>query len=244
MYTIFPLTKGGMMASSSYLILNFKNKAKSIIVDTSTKRYLPEILESIKDCGLTYDDIALIILTHCHFDHCQSLKELKNILPNAKILIHQEESKLLANGDFDMPNGIWKITNAIAFLGYYLKSWTDAFKYDPVYPDIIMTQSKFSLSEYLDKDCYVLHTPGHSKGSVSVVVKDDAIVGDLMCNRIYSPVYYSIYGYDLNLICENWSKLIRAGCKTFYPGHGEKIYSYYLEDKLKSLKKKFFNKND
>jgi glyoxylase-like metal-dependent hydrolase (beta-lactamase superfamily II) len=65
------------------------------------------------------------------------------------------------------------------------------------------------------------HTPGHADGSISVVYREKAFVGDLMINRWFQTTYYSIYADgDTKLIKKQWIKLLKKGCTEFYPGHG------------------------
>ena len=40
-----------------------------ILVDPGLKRYVPDIIDSMRDDGLNPDDIKLIINTHSHPDH-------------------------------------------------------------------------------------------------------------------------------------------------------------------------------
>lgn len=214
--SVHTLVNDSYMASNVYLI---KTKFGNILIDTSTKKFIQKILKGIHENGLKYEEIDYIVITHCHFDHCESLYELKSkYLTNAKIVVHKNEANLLRSGDFKMPPGIFKISSFFSKIGNLFKSW---MKYDPVEPDIIVDTSDYLLIFGV----YIIHTPGHSNGSITVIFKNKAFVGDLMVNRWYNYWgYYSIYGDDLNLICEQWKKLITDyRIKTFYPGHGNKI---------------------
>jgi glyoxylase-like metal-dependent hydrolase (beta-lactamase superfamily II) len=120
------LMKGGIMASNVYLI---ENGNRSILIDTSTQMYTETILQRIRETGLKYTDISLIIITHCHFDHCSGLSNLKEHLVNAKVLIHEEEEELLSKGDFKMPGGRNWMGKVFSCLGKVIK---ELLKYDPV----------------------------------------------------------------------------------------------------------------
>jgi glyoxylase-like metal-dependent hydrolase (beta-lactamase superfamily II) len=80
----------------------------------------------------------------------------------------------------------------------------------------------------------ILYTPGHTYGSVSVVLESgEAFVGCLAQNRapfVFRPKL-PIYAKDLELLKESWIKVLNHGAKIIYPGHGkpfpiEKITKY------------------
>jgi glyoxylase-like metal-dependent hydrolase (beta-lactamase superfamily II) len=70
----------------------------------------------------------------------------------------------------------------------------------------------------------VLHTPGHSSGSVSVLLDTgEAFVGDLAMNRF--PLRLSpglpIFAEDQAAVMESWRSLLDQGATTVYPAHGK-----------------------
>jgi glyoxylase-like metal-dependent hydrolase (beta-lactamase superfamily II) len=88
--------------------------------------------------------------------------------------------------------------------------------------DIILGEEAFSLAEFGIAG-KVISTPGHSPGSVSVVLDTgDAFVGDLamnafpMCLRPSLP----IFAEDMQKVKESWKLIFDCGVKTIYPAHG------------------------
>ena len=70
----------------------------------------------------------------------------------------------------------------------------------------------------------ILHTPGHTPDSISVVLDDgDAFVGDLSMNwpKFLGFNYRPLYIDDMDSIYAGWRKVLDAGLKTIYPGHGK-----------------------
>jgi len=70
----------------------------------------------------------------------------------------------------------------------------------------------------------ILYTPGHSMGSVSVLLETgDAFVGDLAMSEF--PLRLSpglpILAEDMQQVKESWKRLMEAGAKTIYPAHGK-----------------------
>ena len=70
----------------------------------------------------------------------------------------------------------------------------------------------------------VVYTPGHSWGSVSVLLKSgDAFVGDLAMNMppMRLKPGLALFGDDIQVVKQSWRKLLDMGAKTVYPAHGK-----------------------
>ena len=70
----------------------------------------------------------------------------------------------------------------------------------------------------------VIPTPGHSPGSVSVLLESgEAFVGDLAMNRL--PLRLSpglpIFADDPDQVVQSWRRLLELGVTTVYPAHGK-----------------------
>ena len=96
--------------------------------------------------------VEYILLTHGHYDHTTAVPELHEALPNAKVYIHKED----ANG---AGTHLLPLAGQISDLHYYGEG------------------DKLPLGELTVK---VLHTPGHSPGSVVLQVEDVLFCGDTL----------------------------------------------------------------
>lgn len=96
--------------------------------------------------------LKAILLTHGHYDHTTAVPELEKALPQAAIYIHHAD----ANG---AGNTLFPLAGQVDGLNFY-----DEGDHIPV----------GSL------DVQVLHTPGHSKGSVTLKVGDVLFTGDTL----------------------------------------------------------------
>jgi len=89
--------------------------------------------------------------------------------------------------------------------------------------DIILYDSDVLLNEYGIAG-RILYTPGHTLGSISVLLDSgEVFAGCLAHNRLPFTFRPSlpIYAENLNLVKESWRKLIDAGAKMVFPGHGK-----------------------
>ena len=107
--------------------------------------------------------VDYILLTHGHYDHTTAVPELHEALPDAKIYIHKAD----ANGT---GSRIFPLAGQVEGLLFYDEG--DALPLGALTVE-------------------VLHTPGHSKGSVTLKVRDVLFTGDTLfagdCGRTDLP---------------------------------------------------------
>jgi hydroxyacylglutathione hydrolase len=68
----------------------------------------------------------------------------------------------------------------------------------------------------------VLPTPGHTIGSMSILIGRKGFVGDTLFgirSETISPPFLS----DIAALKKSWAALLRTDCLSFYPGHGKAI---------------------
>ncbi len=201
-----------MGQSNAYLVTGTDY---TFLVDAGYANKIHVLEEKLKENGLEFADIDLIILTHTHYDHVGCLANIKE-RSGAKILVHRDEADCLKKGHTPFPEGTMLFSSIISKIGNRFLS--NIGKYSGVEPDICIDE-KYELSEF-GLPATVIPTPGHSSGSICVLVNDeDAIVGDTLFNAIPGTVYPPFANDEAELI-KSWERLLSTGCQTFYPGHG------------------------
>lgn len=172
----------------------------------------------------------LRILTHGDFDHIGSAKQIKEAT-GAKVAIHENDRKYLEEGRFNWPPGVTRWGISTRFL---VKPFFKHKKIPPLKSDIVLTEKDFPLDDY-GIDGKIIYTPGHTSGSVSVVLSSgEAFVGCMAHNGFPFTFHpgLSIYAEDITEIKKSWDILIRQGAKMIYPGHGN---AFPVEKMMKLL---------
>jgi hydroxyacylglutathione hydrolase len=191
----------------------------TIIVDCGVPKKAKAFKKAMEKNSIKPEEVQLIVITHGHWDHIGSAKDIKEIT-GARIAMHANEREWLEKSLKQLPAGVtaW---------GRILKGIMGLFMplvyIPPVDVDIELGDEVFSLSEY-GIPGKVLYTPGHSSGSVSVLLETgDAFVGDLAMNMF--PLRFTpglpIFADDLDTVKESWNLLLEQGAQTIYPGHGK-----------------------
>ena len=226
----FPLdSKGGTFNMNTTIIsvaLGFANaylvqsEAGVVLVDTGIPESMKPLDTALAENGLAYTDIKLIVITHGHADHTGQAAELAERC-GAPVLMQEADAGWLIDGKGAPANPV--TTGAKMMMGL-LKRVEAKFKVTPLEPQILPNGGTLSLQDY-GIDGVVMHTPGHTPGSLSLVLDDGrAMVGDMAMNNI--PVLRWGAGLpsiaaDMEQVKASWRNLLKAGVKEVYPGHGK-----------------------
>jgi glyoxylase-like metal-dependent hydrolase (beta-lactamase superfamily II) len=191
----------------------------TIMIDSGEPKKKKAFLKGLKRAAIEPEEIQLIILTHGHWDHIGSTAEIKEIT-GAKVVMHKNEKHWLEKSLKPMPPGVttWGKISTKLF------SWllVPFVNIQPAEVDIVLEDDEFSLEEY-GISGKIVYTPGHSSGSVSVLLESgDVFVGDMAMNKF--PLRLSpglpIYAEDWPKLIDSWQMLLNRDVKTVYPSHG------------------------
>lgn len=203
--------------ANAYLVMG----TRPILVDTGAPGDAERIVRAMAKHGVKPADLALILLTHGHGDHAGSAAALRK-RSNAPLMVHKADLDMLQSGR----NRPFQTTSLEAKL---IKPFVNK-PFPPVIPDIVIDGTtdltEFGLSGQL------LHTPGHTLGSVSLRLEDKesggfvAIVGDLLMGgrmggalwtRRPQPHYFV---ESPVLLAGSLQQVLDEDPHTLYVGHG------------------------
>jgi len=200
----------------------------NILVDSGVAKSYKELKRQLKLILRDRPFIDYHFLTHTHYDHAGNSNNIKNDF-NAKIIVHEHETEWIKNGFTKLPKGTSWLFKLITNSGN--KYASSIGKYEPATPDII-ANDQFSLSD----DLKIIHTPGHTIGSESLLIDDEiALVGDTLFG-IFKHTIFPPFADDVKNLYKSWELLLSTKCNLFLPGHGkpikrDKFERYFLKSK-------------
>ncbi len=189
--------------------------AGRLLVDSGGPKTWTRLQQALDEGAEGTGPLKVLMLTHCHFDHAENAAAVKARY-GARIVVHRGEADFLSRGENPPVRGTMRVNRLIvALLGKRLLSRAT---YTPVDWDVLVDE-RYDLGD-MGFHAYALHTPGHSPGSISLVVDDEiAIVGDAIFG-IFRGSVLPPFALDRELMVRSWKKLLDTGCSTFLPAHG------------------------
>jgi len=214
---------------NTYLI---RGKKGAILVDAGQAGWEGSFFRRLKPLGMRPEDVQLILVTHVHFDHVGNLKAMAQRC-RCPVAIHTNEAPLLMGGAVVFPPGINLFGNVAASVG---RGLAPLLKFSAVTPDILV-EEELSLEPF-GVPGKIIATPGHTIGSLSVLLADGtACVGDLAANHYPGRIGPILPPFATNrdMLLESWQHLLDVGAKTICPGHGPPFPAQYLRTTMASL---------
>jgi glyoxylase-like metal-dependent hydrolase (beta-lactamase superfamily II) len=164
---------------------------KTALIDAGTG--MDDCVRKSVEKALEGRELDFIINTHAHYDHCGGNRRF-----NAKVMIHRDDAKELLSGN---------LYGTSKFFGDAVP-----MKFDR----LLVGEDKIELG---DSILEVIHTPGHTMGSVSLLLKDDKILfsGDtLFTNGGFGR---TDLGGDEKMLLNSLERLRDVNFELLYPGH-------------------------
>jgi len=213
-----------------YLVMN---EDRFLLVDAGRDKSWKSLDRGIKRLGATKDSTIYLVLTHCHFDHAENAAIFKKTY-NASIIVHKSEGDCLKNGDNPPISGAIFLTKVLIGMAARTKLLA-RLRYEPADYDVLVDEA-LSL-EPLGFPGFILHTPGHSPGSISVVIDNEvAIVGDAIFGVLSGSVFPP-FADDTRSMVESWKKLLDTGCGIYLPAHGWERSRHVVEGQYEKYRK-------
>ncbi|MCP4710607.1 MAG: MBL fold metallo-hydrolase [Planctomycetes bacterium] len=197
--------------STAYLI---ETTSGLLLVDTGNKSNESNILKKMNE--IDRSDLKLIYITHAHLDHYGCADSLRQ-KTGAKIAIHKDDADAMAAGKTNLGQ---------------VKSWGLVGKFLLPVGNLLWRPDKPTADILLiDRDHFdnfgfnavVVHTPGHTPGSTSLIVNNQyAFTGDLIISRI-SLHKQQYFADNWNQIDQSLARLKQINPEWIFPGHGKPI---------------------
>ena len=201
-----------MAIANAYLVRG----DRPIVVDTGAPGSARAILRALTAAGSGPRDVSLILLTHGHADHFGSAAELRR-LTGAPLAIHELDAGALRSGRNPyLPPTRLRGRLLTPFLPH---------RAPPIEPDLVF-RGELDLGAF-GVAGRVIGTPGHTAGSVSVLLPDGAaIVADLLMGGHLGGAFhprvprYHYFAEDLHGVRHSIAAILDEAPTTIFVGHG------------------------
>lgn len=171
---------------------------KQILVDAGHVGRRTALLQALQQRGLTPEDIDITVMTHAHWDHSQNY----DLFYHAPALIHRRELKYAHKphpNDWATP----KWSGAMIDHHPHIQEVDEGYEIEP--------------------GIRIIHTPGHSPGSMAVLVETDqglcAVSGDVIhygevaLTRVSPIIFWSEKDSRKSI------ERVTEAAELIYPGH-------------------------
>ena len=167
-----------------------------LLIDTDYAGTLPAFFKAVKSAGIDMKGIAYVMATHYHPDHCGLIGELQKL--GIKLLIMDVQ--------LDSVHFVDEIFARDKRLHYTPVNEADA--------KVISCRESRAFLQSLGICGEIIHTPSHSKDSVSVILDSgDCIAGDL------EPFEYLAAYEDNPALGSDWERVMSFSPKRILYAH-------------------------
>jgi len=212
----------------------------AVMVDGGQPKRINTFLKGLKKASIPPESIKLLILTHGHWDHIGSAAEIKQVT-QADVALHKADKDCLEKSLKPLPPGVtpWG-TIFINLVAMFMP----LVRIPAADVDIVLDDEDYPLDKY-GIPGRIVSTPGHSPGSVSVLLDTgEVFVGDMAMNAL--PLRLTpglpILAEDTDQVRESWQLLLDKGAKTIYPAHGSPFSAEIIRRAIENGSSRAFNR--
>ena len=197
--------------SNTYLITGKRN----ILIDPGHYHLFSHVREELERLSLSIQDIDVIIFTHGHLDHMEAIKVFKD--SPALYAIHKDEWNMIKKGS-----------------SYHMGVFCSA----DFIPHILLQEGDLTIG---DKNFKIIHTPGHSPGSICIYWAEKKVLftGDCIFEQGIGRT--DLPGGNSEQLKESIKRISQLGAWYVMPGHGDMVIgSDEVEKNFKQIEEFWF----
>lgn len=200
----------GPLMSNAYLVFD-NNSNEGVLIDAGDDS--EKIMKIVEKNNV---ELKAIYTTHGHFDHVLAVGEVRDYF-GCRFYMHREDLPILEKTSETCKRLLGR--NCV----------------NPPSPDgYVRDGDKLVIGEY---EIRVVHTPGHTPGSVSYISHEAVFTGDTLFAGAVGR--HDLFGGNLQQLLNSLNKLLSLPEDySVYPGHGpsttigvEKIYNPFIGDR-------------
>lgn len=210
-YAVGGVRRSHPFDSAVYAVLG---PSGTVLIDCGSPYGFEYKEKNLKKIGSEIGAVELVIGTHSHYDHLGGFAELKRRNPSVRLAVHEADRAAVETGDPDLTCAGWMFQDV----------------FEPAAVDVVLHGGERIEAGGLEFE--IIHTPGHSPGSITVVCeaggKNIAFPGDSYvpsCTRV---------GYDYDLLLETYERLLDLRVDIVCPGHLGHLISFPVTQVMKN----------
>lgn len=179
-------------------------EGRAALIDAGCGGRNEQLMDNILACGVMPEQIALLLITHCHYDHTGGAAAIKAQL-GLTVVAHARDAEYIETGDDEVTAASW--------YGATL---------EPVTVDRKLTESQEAI-QLGNRPIEAFHMPGHSPGSLVYLVESDGqrvlfgqdVHGPLDRRLLSNPADYrnslkKMAAMEADILCEGHFGVIRG----------------------------------
>jgi hydroxyacylglutathione hydrolase len=190
---MFPWRSANANNCNCYLI----DGPKRVLIDPGHTHLFDHVRSGLSYLDLAIDDIDVVLCTHAHPDHIESVQLFREA--PTLVAIHEAEWQFIQSVDRYIQASFGVGADAMA-------------------PDIFLCNGTFSIG---DTDLTIIHTPGHSPGSMSIFWPETGALftGDVIFREGLGRT--DLPGGNGDRLKESIRTLSSMDARCLLPGHGD-----------------------
>jgi hydroxyacylglutathione hydrolase len=207
------ITRLHLFTTNAYLV---RHNGNAFLIDSGLPKDWRHLLALIRAQGIEPGELRAVIHTHGHSDHVGNSERLRREF-HLPLVLHRGDLARVQSGDNGpLRSASWMSVFARPFVVEHFPAFT---------PDILLDDNTDLAT--LQFPGQAIHTPGHTDGSICVLVGQQAIVGDLIRGSLRpwnSHGATHFFHDDRALALQSLSRLVQQHPLTvLHPGHFQPI---------------------
>lgn len=212
-------------------------------IDTGYTRDYPLYLKKLAQAGVKLTEIKYLLLTHHHDDHAGFLNELTQAT-DVIIMAHEQAKALLKSGQNDRTRGGGWVSGRIKlFMDVLTRLGPPGNSIFPPFElratDWLVSGDEPQLLQRVGLAGKILYTPGHCIDHLALALEDGNVYCGDAASSFLLPAgaqYCGVFMTDMEACYQSWQKILAAGARQLYPGHGQPFPAEKLRQNMHRIR--------
>lgn len=219
-----------------------KLEHKAYLIDCGYEETVNEFVQALSEFNINLNQLSGIFISHDDIDHLGGLHAFKKLNPNLKVFCSAiEEPSVCGNIKSER---LMQAESTLDFIPENHKAWAIHFIKSLQNIKRCTVNHTYNDGDEFEKDVFVIHTPGHTKGHVSLFVKNEntLIANDaLVIENDEFEIANPNYTLDMTSAVKSVEKIVQLNPAKIICYHGGTMI-HGIHEKLNRLLHKYQHK--